>query len=227
MRARHRLLPLLLCWGFLTGCGLQLQDVPMPKLVSGPTYRITAEFSDALNLPVDAPVKMDGATVGQVAAVEPGDYVALVTLAIAEDVELAGNSRAEIRLTSPMGTSFVQLLPGRKGEPLRDGDVISLRRTSEAPDISDLLNALSTVVTGGSFHDISTIIKQLNVALTGNTDSVQQLFRRLDRAVTRFNDELPTLDRLTASIEGRPLTDETEFVPPSLIVRESTAEVPE
>lgn len=183
-----------------TGCGLKLEDVPMPKLVSGPTYEITAEFHDALNLPVDAPVKLEGATVGQVASVEPGEYIALVTLEVSEDVVLARNSSTEIRLTSPMGTAFVQLFPGSKGEALVEGDVIPAKRTSEAPDIADLLTALSTVVTGGSFHDISTIIKQLNVALTGNAGTVKQLFRRLDRAVTRLNDEFPTIDALTASL---------------------------
>lgn len=184
----------------LNGCGLELEDVPMPKLVSGPTYEVIAEFQDALNLPVDAPVKLEGATVGQVAAVEPGEYLARVTLELSEDVTLAGNSSAEIRLTSPMGTAFVQLFPGSKGQPLADGAVIPAKRTSEAPDIADLLTALSTVVTGGSFHDISTIIKQLNVALTGNAGTVKQLFRRLDRAVTDLNDAFPTVDALTASL---------------------------
>ncbi|MFC7504265.1 MCE family protein [Nocardioides sp. GCM10030258] len=208
-----------------SGCGLSLDDVPMPSLVSGPTYTIRVEFDDALNLPVDAPVKLDGATVGQVNAVEAGEYVAEVELALSTTVELRDTSRAEIRLTSPMGTAFVQLFPGAEGEPLRAGDSLPVAATGSAPDVTDLLSALSTVVTGGSFADISTIVKQLNVALTGNAQDVRSLLGRLDTAVTDLNTEFPRIDRLTRALDRltrklagdlpditRSLTDLTDLV---------------
>lgn len=191
----------LLAGGLTAGCGLTLEDVPLPGLVDGPTYAVTIEFADALNLPVDAPVKLDGATVGQVTAVEAGDYVAEVELALSTSVRLRDSSRAEIRLTSPMGTAFVQLLPGETGTVLTDGATLPVAATGSAPDVTDLLSALSTVVTGGSFADISTIIDQLNVALTGNADDVRRLLRRLDTAVTDLNADFPRVDRLTASLD--------------------------
>lgn len=187
--------------GGLSGCGISLEDVPLPSLVDGPTYSITVEFEDALNLPVDAPVKLDGATVGQVTEVEAGDYVAEVELALSTTVELRDTSRAEIRLTSPMGTAFVQLLPGTGGEMIAAGDTLPAAATSSAPDVTDLLSALSTVVTGGSFADISTIISQLNVALTDNTGKVRSLLRRLDTALTDLNADFPRVDRLTAGLD--------------------------
>lgn len=184
-----------------SGCGLSLEDVPLPDLVEGPTYAVTVEFADALNLPVDAPVKLDGATVGQVTAVEAGDYVAEVELALSTSVRLRDSSRAEIRLTSPMGTAFVQLFPGEAGAELAAGATLPAAATSSAPDVTDLLSALSTVVTGGSFADISTIIDQLNVALTGNAADVRRLLSRLDSAVTDLNADFPRVDRLTASLD--------------------------
>ncbi|HWU20537.1 MAG TPA: MCE family protein [Nocardioides sp.] len=184
-----------------SGCGLTLTDVPMPKLVSGPTYTLRLEFGDALNLPVDAPVKLDGATVGQVTSVAADGYRADVEVAVSTSVRLRRTSTAEIRLTAPMGTSFVELSQGRTGGYLADGGTIAVASTSEAPDVSDLLSALSTVVTGGSFGDISTIIKQLNIALTGHTGTVRSLLSRLDTAVTGLNRQLPTLDRLTGSLD--------------------------
>ena len=187
--------------GATAGCGLELEDVPLPGLVEGPTYRLTVEFADALNLPVDAPVKLDGATVGQVVAVEAGSYVAEVELALSETVALRATSRAEIRLTSPMGTAFVQLFPGKKGQVLAEGDTLPVSATGSAPDVTDLLTALSTVVTGGSFADISTIITELNVALTGNTGDLRRLLRRLDRAVTGLNGDFPRVDRLTRALD--------------------------
>ncbi|HJQ05690.1 MAG TPA: MlaD family protein [Nocardioides sp.] len=184
-----------------SGCGLTLTDVPMPKLVSGPTYALRLEFDDALNLPVDAPVKLEGATVGQVTSVTADGYRADVEVAVSTAVHLRSTSTAEIRLTAPMGTSFVELSQGRTGGYLPAGGTIALAATGEAPDVSDLLSALSTVVTGGSFGDISTIIKQLNVALTGHTGTVRALLSRLDTAVTGLNRQLPTLDRLTGSLD--------------------------
>lgn len=183
------------------GCGLSLEDVPLPKLVDGPTYPVTVEFADALNLPVDAPVKLDGATVGQVTSVEAGEYVAEVELALSTSVRLRAGSRAEIRLTSPMGTAFVQLFPSAKGRVLAAGDTLPASATSSAPDVTDLLSSLSTVVTGGSFTDISTIITQLNTALTGNAGDVRRLLAKLDVAVTDLNADLPRVDRLTASLD--------------------------
>lgn len=211
--------------GLATGCGLGLEDLPMPDLVSGPTYEITIEFEDAVNLPVDAPVKLDGATVGQVRAVEAGEYVAEVDLALSTTVELRDTTRAEIRLTSPMGTAFVQLFPGTGGEPLRAGATLPVGATGSAPDVTDLLSALSTVVTGGTFADISTVITQLNVALTGNAKDVRRLLGRLDTAVSELNADLPRVDRLTVALDRltrrlagdlpevtRSLTDLTDLV---------------
>lgn len=183
------------------GCGLSLEDVPLPSLVAGPTYTVTIEFEDALNLPVDAPVKLDGETVGQVTAVQAGEYVAEVEVALSETVELPASSRAEIRLTSPMGTAFVQLQPRGRGPILEAGDVLPVAATGTAPDVTDLLTALSTVVTGGSFEDISTIIHELNVALTGNGGEVRELLGRLDRAVTELNADFPLVDELTRSVD--------------------------
>lgn len=207
------------------GCGLGLDDVPLPALVDGPTYDLTVEFEDALNLPVDAPVKLDGATVGQVTSVEAGEYVAEAELALSTTVRLTDTSRAEIRLTSPMGTAFVQLFPGTSGKVLAAGATLPAAATSSAPDVTDLLSALSTVVTGGSFSDISTIITELNTALTGNAGDVRRLLARLDTAVTDLDAEFPRVDRLTAALDRlttrlagdlpevtRSLTDLTDLV---------------
>lgn len=223
---RGALAALLLAVGVTSaGCGMSLEDVPLPGLVDGPTYPVTVEFADALNLPVDAPVKLDGATVGQVTAVEAGEYVAEVELALSTSVRLRASSRAEIRLTSPMGTAFVQLFPGKGGEPLAAGDTLPASATGSAPDVTDLLSSLSTVVTGGSFSDISTIITQLNTALTGNAGDVRRLLARLDVAVTDLNADFPRVDRLTAALDRlttrlagdlpevtRSLTDLTDLV---------------
>lgn len=198
----------LLLVGGLSGCAT-LRDVPMPGLVSGDTYEATAVFDSALGLPEQAAVKLDGAIVGEVATIETVDYRARVGLRIREQVEVPADVRAELRFASPMGEAFVELSapPGGGAGRLTDGGVIET--TSEAPSIADLLSAVSTLVTGGSFADMKVIVTELNTALRGKSGDIRRLLGRLDGMVTRLNDHtaefdvaLASMDRLSRDLAG-------------------------
>ncbi|WP_121258872.1 MCE family protein [Nocardioides ferulae] len=196
-----------------SACSPELRDVPMPGLVSGPTRSVDAVFDSALNLPLDAPVKLDGSTVGQVSAIEVRDYRAHVTMDLLESVPLHEGARADIRLTSPMGNAFVELTDGT-GAVLPAGSALPVGATGQAPDVSDLLSALSVVVTGGSFADVKTIVEELNTALTGRTRRVRSLLGRLDRTLTSFAAQTERFDRTLAGIDrlGRRLAADTPFL---------------
>lgn len=189
----------------VSGCSLSLESVPMPSLVGGPSYELSAEFRNALNLPQGAPVKLNGNVVGTVQKIHAKDYVAHVTLKLRQGTAVPRGTRAEVRTTAPMGEAFVELRPpGRPGvattvsdaELLEDGARLPLSATATAPDVTDLLVALSASVTGGPFADISTIIKQLNVALDGHTGDVRQLLAQLDTLVTGLNAHTVDIDRV-------------------------------
>lgn len=188
----------------LSGCSLE--SVPMPSAVSGPSYTVTARFRDALNLPEGAPVKLDGSLIGQVDRIRVRDYVALVTLRLRRGTPVPRGSTAQVRTTAPMGEAYVELDPPDGGtdggEALGDGDVLPLRATTTAPDVTDLLVALSATVTGGPFADISTIVKQLGVALDGRSGDVQTLLQRLDRLVRGLNAHRRDLDRVLDGMDG-------------------------
>ncbi len=184
----------------LAGCSLE--SVPVPSLVNGPSYEISARFRDALNLPQGAPVKLEGNVVGTVATIRADDYVAQVVLRLREGTPVPVGSRAQVRTTAPMGEAYVELTPPSErtttGSPalLVEGDVLPLAATTTAPDVSDLLVALSASVTGGPFADISTIIKQLNVALDGHTGDVHQLLARLETLMRGLNAHTDDIDRV-------------------------------
>ncbi len=127
-------------------------------------------------------MKRDGATIGQVEAIEVDDFQAHVRMKLVESVQLRKGTQAEIRLTSPMGTAFVELTDG-DGAPMAAGSMIPASATNQAPDVTDLLSSLSVVVTGGSYADLKTIVDELNVALTGNADDVRRLLGRLDSSM--------------------------------------------
>lgn len=187
----------------LPACSADLADVPMPG--SGPTdtYELTAEFTSALNLPRNAPVKLEGRVVGHVGEVGVRDYVAHADLHVDVDVELPVGTRAEVRLTAPVGEAFIALVPPPAADPqaaepavavLSAGDHLGVEQTSTAPDTTDLLTAISTAMTGGSFADLGIITREMSVALDGRGDDVQHLLGELDEMATTANDNMGTID---------------------------------
>ena len=196
------------------GVGPDLYDVPLPSKVSGATYPIKADFESALNLPVASPVKIDGRTVGQVSAVSTSNYVAHVTLQIAHDTKLPAGTRAEVRLTAPVGEAFVALkLPKQQeaaGAPfLASGATLGLDSTGTAPDTTDLLTGVSTAVTGGSYADLKVVVDELVIAMDGSSTTARHLLREVDTLVTSTNQHrddidqaLDALDRLSGTLAG-------------------------
>lgn len=180
----------------LMGCGVSLNDVPLPSVVSGPTYHLTAVFSNALGLPDQADVKLDGAVVGEVEQVKADGYTARVSMKVQKSVVLPVGTRAEIQFSSPMGEAFVALNPpsAATGASLGNDAVISMNSTDAAPSATDLLATLSTVVSGGTFADLSTIVDQLNVALKGNTHNVRSIIANLDGSLRALNAHTATFE---------------------------------
>ncbi|MGN6162020.1 MAG: MCE family protein [Marmoricola sp.] len=186
----------------LSGCGVSLENVPLPRIVSGPTYRVTAIFTDALGLPDQASVKLDGAVVGEVETVRPAGYTARVTMVIRKAITVPSNVHAEIQFSSPMGEAFVALTPPRDpaSTPLADGAVIGAAATDAAPSATDLLATLSSVVSGGTFANLSTIVQQLKIALAGNTGNVRSLIENLDGSLRALNAHTSTFDAALSSL---------------------------
>jgi phospholipid/cholesterol/gamma-HCH transport system substrate-binding protein len=204
-----------------SGCAnATLRDVPMPKVVGGSTYEVTAEFDNVLGLPEQAAVKWDGATIGEVGTIRTADYIARVGLQISDKFQLPADVRAEIRFGSPMGEAFVELTdpPGGGGSIPAEGGVIRLKDTSSAPSIGNLLTATSTLVTGGSYADMKIIITELNNALRGNGPGIRRLINELDGMVTRLNEHTAQFDEALDSMQrfSAGLADDRKLVGESL-----------
>lgn len=205
----------------LSGCAnATLRDVPMPKVVSGPTYEVTAVFDNVLGLPEQAAVKWDGATIGEVGTISTADYAARVGLQISDKFQLPSDVKAEIRFGSPMGEAFVELTDpeGGSNATLAPGGVIELKETSSAPSIGNLLSATSTLVTGGSYADMKVIITELNNVLRGNGPGIRRLITELDGMVTRLNEHTAQFDEALDAMQrfSSGLADDRKLVGESL-----------
>jgi phospholipid/cholesterol/gamma-HCH transport system substrate-binding protein len=168
-----------------------LYNTPLPggaDLGAHP-YRITAQFSDVLDLVPQAGVKVNDVPVGRVDKIDlaPNTHSALVTMTINGDVVLPANAGAELRQSSLLGEKFVELHepPGeRVTGRLGDGANIPLARTSRNPEVEEVLGALSLLLNGGGVDQLRNISHELNNALSGNEAEVRALLSHVDTLAT-------------------------------------------
>lgn len=104
------------------------------------SYEITARFTTIGALRPNAPVKIGGVTVGQVAniSLDPVKYSSIVTLAIDNRYRnLSADTAAGIFTSGLLGESYIGLTPGGDPDNLKPGDEIYL--TQPAVDLIQLV----------------------------------------------------------------------------------------
>lgn len=167
-----------------------------PDLGENP-YEIRVQFANVLDLVPHSLVKVNDVTVGRVTAVELEGWHAVVTARVRRDVRLPDNAVAMISQTSLLGEKFVALSKpageAASADPLGDGDVIPLSRTSRTTEVEELLSALSLVVNGGGLEQLQTITREVNAAMHGRTAQIKSVLRQVNTFVA-------TMDRQRAQI---------------------------
>ncbi|CAM2747813.1 MlaD family protein [Skermania piniformis] len=175
-----------------TGCSVGLGDLPLPAPgSSGDSYTVQASFSNALNLPAKAKVRLSGADIGEVADMAVRDYTAVVALRIRSDVRVPVGSTAELRTATPLGDVFVSLKPPDDATPnspsLADGDTIELDRTSAATTIEELLTTASILVNGGVLRNLTTLVNGLGRAVGDRGDRMAALLAQSNGVVQKLS----------------------------------------
>jgi phospholipid/cholesterol/gamma-HCH transport system substrate-binding protein len=106
----------------------------------GGDYVLTARFSQIGQLRKQAPVKIGGVTIGQVADIQldPIKYDSIVTLSLdSKFKDMPGDTSAGIFTSGLLGESYIGLQPGGDPEPLKSGDEIAF--TQPAVDLLQLV----------------------------------------------------------------------------------------
>ncbi|GFG80544.1 mammalian cell entry protein [Mycobacterium paragordonae] len=200
----------------LSGCatnGLASLPLPAPGLGSG-GYELTAVFANALNLPMNAKVKLAGADVGQVESMVARNYTAVTTLRIRDGVLLPRGSTAELRTATPLGDVFVSVRPPADAAPdtplLKNGDTIGLDSTAAAATVESVLSSAAILVNGGAVRNFTHIINGFGKA-TGDQghafgDLVRksnQLLGTMDARSGQISDALSELSRLSQELDAK------------------------
>ncbi|MFV8053960.1 MCE family protein [Mycobacterium sp. 48b] len=201
IRKRHRRIAGVAMVACLTvsGCGtdgLASLPLPAPGVGSG-GYRVTAIFSNALNLPANAKVKLAGADIGQMESMVARNYTAVTTLRIMDGVRIPQGSTAELRSATPLGDVFVAIKPPMPADPaaplLADGDTIGLKSTTAAATVESVLSSAAILVNGGAVRNFTNIINGLGKA----TGEQGQAFGNL---INKTNQTLGTLNARSGQI---------------------------
>lgn len=108
--------------------------------MGGGDYVLTARFSQVGQLRKQAPVKVGGVTIGQVADIQldPAKYDSVVTLALdGKFKDLPADTSAGIFTSGLLGESYIGLQPGGDPDVLQSGDEIVF--TQPAVDLIQLV----------------------------------------------------------------------------------------
>lgn len=188
----------------MTSCAAGLDSVPLPSPgLGGPVYTLNAVFTDALNLPAKAKVRLYGADIGEVTSIEAEDFTAKVSMRIRKDVPLPVGSTAELRSATPLGDVFLQIRPPSRnddgGPLLRNGDTIGLGSTSAAPTVEELLNSLAVLVNGGAIRALTTDINGAGRAVGGRGEKLAGLISETNQFLSKMT---ARTDQLNATLRA-------------------------
>jgi phospholipid/cholesterol/gamma-HCH transport system substrate-binding protein len=190
----------------LSGCGfhgLYSANLPGgPDLGSHP-YTVSIEFADVLDLVPQSNVKVNDVAVGKVQSISLKGWIAVVKVKVNGDINLPANARAAVSQTSLLGEKVVDLeqpLDQPEGN-LKDAGTIPLSRTGTAPEVEEVLGALSLLLNGGGLEQIRTITTELNKALKGNGDAVRDLLKQLNLFVGGLDKQKDTITTALVNID--------------------------
>jgi len=176
-----------------SGCatnGLASLPLPAPGLGSG-GYTLTAVFANALNLPLNAKLKLAGADVGEVESMVARNYTAVTTIRIRDDVLLPQGSIAELRTATPLGDVFVSLRPPAEANPnapsLHNGDTIGLESTAAASTVESVLSSAAVMVNGGTVRNFSNLINGAGSAAGDQGQAFGELIRKSSRLLATLD----------------------------------------
>lgn len=193
--------------------GLASLPLPAPGMGSG-GYALTAIFANALNLPMNAKVKLAGADVGQVEAMVARNYTAVTTLRIRDGVLLPKGSTAELRTATPLGDVFVSVRPPANAGPdaplLKNGDTIDLESTAAAATVESVLSSAAILVNGGAVRNFTNIINGFGRATGDQGHAFGDLVRKsnellhtMDSRSAQISTALTDLSRLSQDLDAK------------------------
>ncbi|OBB98631.1 MlaD family protein [Mycobacterium sp. 852002-40037_SCH5390672] len=222
-----------------SGCatnGLSSLPLPAPGIGNG-GYLLNAVFSNALNLPAHAKVKLAGADVGQLESMVARNYTAVTTMRIMDGVRVPVGSTAELRSATPLGDVFVAIKPPTRIDPrvplLKSGDTIGLPATRAAATVESVLSSAALLVNGGAVRNFTNIVNGAGKATGDQGRAFGDLINRTNLLLSKLNSRSAQIDAAVTETAGladrleqknQALTDVLQAIGPATNVLSSDAD---
>lgn len=140
--------------------------------------RLTAVFEDASGLEPGDDVRIAGVRVGRIEDRELIGSLAHVTFTVDGAQVVPDGVRARISYLNLLGQRYLALeRGGRGGRPLHDGDVIPLRHTQGAIDLTALFNAFRPLFDVLRPGEVNGLAREVVAALQGEGPTLTHLLR--------------------------------------------------
>src|SRR3984957_5021792 len=180
-----------------------------------PKYTVNIRFKSATGIAVSTPVRRNGVLIGSVTAVHFDDENGglIVRASIKDGVHLWPDGRVRL-VSSLLGDSAIELLPGKSKQALKDGDTV------EAEPAVDPLNVVARMEQNvalliDSFqqtsHEWQAVGHNLNNLLQTNQGHLQTVVARAAEALTDVAHTMKTVDQTlqdASRLIGDPQTQE-------------------
>jgi virulence factor Mce-like protein len=169
-----------------------------------PTYDVRATLPSGNKLVQGNEVRVGGFRVGVVKEIKPrtidGKARAVVEMKLDKTVEpLRSDTLVQVRPRSALGLKYVQLVPGRDGEPLEPGQTLSLARASEGPEFEDVFSTFGPETRRNAqraTEGFGDAFAGRGAALNGAIRELRPLFRSLTPVMRNLADRDTELEQL-------------------------------
>jgi phospholipid/cholesterol/gamma-HCH transport system substrate-binding protein len=161
------------------------------ETIFGRTVEYRTSFKSIPGLRVGDPVRLAGVDVGTVRDIRVVGARVEVLLRVKPGTPVKTDSIATIKLTSLLGTNFVDLTFGSPAAQISPPG--SLLQSSEPPDLNTMLVRLNDAA-----GDIQTLVRQVNEGLGKSIEPISSAFQSMDKIAKKIEKGEGTLGRLIA-----------------------------
>jgi phospholipid/cholesterol/gamma-HCH transport system substrate-binding protein len=171
-----------------------------------PSYKVTAYFTDAAGIVEGDPVTVAGLPAGTVKDLRIERGLVAMDLGIEDDVELSSDSRAEIVIETLLGRRSVSVVIGQSREPLQDGDVIPVDRTTTPIDITELNDISVRLLNESDADAFEGFLEDVAEITEGQSKHVSSLITGLNKVLAAVDSRRLQLSRLIESLRTLSVT---------------------
>jgi phospholipid/cholesterol/gamma-HCH transport system substrate-binding protein len=140
------------------------------------------------------------------------DWVATLTLGVANSVKLPKNTTAKIGQTSLLGSQHVELAAPANPSPelLKNGDTILLKNSSSFPTTEQTLASLALILRGGGIPNLEVLQNEVYNIFNKRGDQIRSFLGKLDTFTNQLNQQrddithaIDSTNRLLVYVGGR------------------------